>query len=67
MFVPLKLLHKSIYHLTSLDVPSGSMLYMNKIESAFLWAGTDTVPGGKCKVNWDVVWRPWCPQYRVLC
>jgi hypothetical protein len=42
------------------------MLYMNKIESAFLWAGTDTVPGGKCKVNWDVVWRPWCPQYRAL-
>jgi hypothetical protein len=49
---------QSIYHLTSLDVPSGSMLNMKKIERAFLWAGTDKVSGGKYKVNWEVVCRP---------
>jgi hypothetical protein len=38
---------KKIYHLTSLDVPSRSMLTIKKIERAFLWAGTDKISGGQ--------------------
>lgn len=31
---------------------------MNKLERAFLWAGTDKATGAKCKVNWDTVCQP---------
>ncbi|KAM0838878.1 hypothetical protein ACQ4PT_060692 [Festuca glaucescens] len=41
---------QSIYHLTSLNVPTGSMHNMKKVERAFLWAGTD-------KLRWP--WQEW--------
>jgi hypothetical protein len=31
---------------------------MFKLERAFLWAASDKVSGGKCKVKWDVVCTP---------
>jgi hypothetical protein len=49
---------QAIYHFTSLNVPTGSMLNMKKMERAFFWAGTGKVTGGQCKVNCDIVCRP---------
>jgi len=31
---------------------------IDKLRRAFLWAGTDTVSGGKCSVAWPKVCRP---------
>jgi len=31
---------------------------IDKRRQAFLWAGTNTVSGGKCKVAWPIVCRP---------
>lgn len=33
---------------------------IDKRRRAFLWAGTESVSGGKCKVAWTVVCRPTC-------
>jgi hypothetical protein len=43
---------QAIYQFTSLNVPTGSMLNIKKMERAFLWAGTDKVTGVQCKANW---------------
>jgi hypothetical protein len=33
---------------------------VNKRRRAFLWAGTDNVVSGKCKISWPVVCSPKC-------
>jgi hypothetical protein len=33
---------------------------IDKLRRAFLWAGTDTVAGGKCRVAWRIVNAPTC-------
>jgi hypothetical protein len=38
--------------------PKGNLKAMLNLERNFLWAASDKVSGGKCKVKWDVVCRP---------
>jgi hypothetical protein len=47
-----------IYPLTVLLVPKGILKAMTKLECAFVWAASDKVSRGKCKVKWDVVCSP---------
>ena len=41
----------AIYHITPLDLPVEVLKAIDKLRRAYLWAGTDKVTDGKCKVN----------------
>ena len=45
---------------TSIDIclSPWAINVINKLRRAFIWAGTDVVAGGKCKVAWPLVTRP---------
>ena len=45
------------YHIISLNPPASTLHNYNKIQRAFLWAGTDKATGAKCKVSWRNVCR----------
>ena len=49
---------QAIHHLTPLIVPPSVLQSINKIERAYLWAGTDKVSVRSCKINWDLVCKP---------
>jgi hypothetical protein len=64
---------QSIYHLTLLSIPPGTMKYINKLERAFVWAAKDSTSGAKCEVNWETIcptetlrW-PWHPPLGKVC
>jgi hypothetical protein len=46
---------QAIYPLTVLPLPKGIFKAILKVEHAYIWAASDKVSGGKCKVKWDVV------------
>ena len=47
-----------IYYITVLRIPVEMLLKIDSIRRAFLWAASDKVTGGKCKVNWNMVCKP---------
>jgi hypothetical protein len=49
---------QAIYPLTVLPLPKGILKSIFKVERAYIWAASDKVSGGKCKVKWDVVCAP---------
>jgi hypothetical protein len=47
-----------LYYITVLNIPIEVLLKIGSIRRDFLWAACDKVTGGKCKVNWETVYKP---------
>jgi hypothetical protein len=47
-----------IYLLTALNAPKATISLLDSKRRQFLWAGSERLTGGKCKVNWKRVARP---------
>jgi len=49
---------QAVYFLTSLRAPKETIKDIDRQRKRFLWAGAETLTGGKCKVNWPRSARP---------
>jgi exonuclease III len=49
---------QAVYFLTALRAPNGVLNEIDRQRRKFLWAGTEALTGGKCKVNWPRSARP---------
>ena len=49
---------QSVYCLTSLTAPKSTLKEIDNLRKSFLWAGSEKLTGGKCKVNWPHSIRP---------
>ena len=49
---------QSVYCLTSLRAHKATLKEIDNLRKSFLWAGSDKLTGGKCKVNWPCSTRP---------
>jgi hypothetical protein len=49
---------QAIYYLTPLDLPPGTLKFINKLERVFLWSDKDKTSSANCKINWEAVCRP---------
>jgi hypothetical protein len=49
---------QAIYLLSALNVPKEILNLLDSKRRQILWAGSDNLTGGKCKVNWKHVVRP---------
>jgi hypothetical protein len=47
-----------VYCLTSLRAPKATLKEIDNLRKSFLWAGSEKLTGGKCKVNWSRSTRP---------
>ena len=47
-----------VYYISVLDIPVGVLQKVDGLRRAFLWAASDKVTEGKCKVNWELVCKP---------
>ena len=46
------------FHLTPLFLQVAMLKKFHWLMCAYLWAGSDKVSSGKCKINWDLVYKP---------
>jgi hypothetical protein len=46
-----------MYHITSIDLLKEVIIQIVALLRAYLWEGCDKVSRGKCKVNWEKVFR----------